>query len=517
MSGTDSAHTAAPPAGQADHADLGFHRPRPWAAPLARPAARIALAGGLTLAGWLLGAVIAGATADAADHPSDATVASTHTSPSRSSTGDNGAPAHHRSPGGPSTSDHDPGSSASSLSATAGSHHGSGGSTGSADSRAGVDPTGSHSFAADSADNTVSTSSPDPDRTGNSSSGEPSYTPPRQAGNPCQYGTSAACPGGDSAILPARATTTGTDGGSGSSHQPATAPTGAPAADSPSRSGITGDRGQGVTTGPAGSSTAADDTPSPVAIPVAPPGARAPGADPSNAGDHPNQVSPNQVSTPSQNEAASPPGAGLLGGLLGLVDGVARSVTGVVGTVGDVGSGVLPTVPGSATGDPALIPIDGVLGPVFSDGSVSGGVSATATAPVAGVVTAVAPTTSVDPAAMTAPERNSEGMRYVSAVRVLRIQDLGSSVGEPSATTSRVGAANGGGGGGGGLPSAPSAPAAPTPTANPGHDGPGGARQPFAIVADDVTTTQLKLIGVSRDHEIAGAGREAALPTTSPD
>jgi hypothetical protein len=58
---------------------------------------------------------------------------------------------------------------------------------------------------------------------------------------------------------------------------------------------------------------------------------------------------------------------------------------------------------------------------------------------------------------------------------------------------------------------------APTTTATPGHDGSGGARQAFAVSGDCATTTQLKLIGVSRDHEVDGAGREAALPTTSPD
>jgi hypothetical protein len=79
-----------------------------------------------------------------------------------------------------------------------------------------------------------------------------------------------------------------------------------------------------------------------------------------------------------------------------------------------------------------------------------------------------------------------------------------------------AGSGGGGSGGGGGLPAAPSAPAAPA-SASAGHDGNGGARHPLAVFTSSSTTTQLKLIGTSRDHTADGAGREAALPTTSPD
>ncbi|MFI5605769.1 hypothetical protein [Amycolatopsis sp. NPDC051903] len=202
------------------------------------------------------------------------------------------------------------------------------------------------------------------------------------------------------------------------------------------------------------------------------------------------------------------------------MDTTLTSVTGVVDTVGDVGGSVLPpvtTMPGTGE-DPPLIPIGDVLGPVFSGGSVSGGVSATApepaTAPVPEIA-AVAPGTSTEAVPATAPEQEIHGVRYLGAVHLIPVQQSAAAAKQDSA--SHLGAANGGGGGGGGLPSAPSAPAAPSTTANSGHDGSGGARQPFAVAADSVTTTQLKLIGVSRDHEVAGAGREAALPTTSPD
>jgi hypothetical protein len=79
-----------------------------------------------------------------------------------------------------------------------------------------------------------------------------------------------------------------------------------------------------------------------------------------------------------------------------------------------------------------------------------------------------------------------------------------------------AGSGGGSSGGGGGLPAAPSAPVAPT-SASAGHDGNGGTRHPLAVVGSSTTTTQLKLIGTSRDHTADGAGREAALPTTSPD
>ncbi|QRP45567.1 hypothetical protein [Amycolatopsis sp. FDAARGOS 1241] len=203
------------------------------------------------------------------------------------------------------------------------------------------------------------------------------------------------------------------------------------------------------------------------------------------------------------------------------MDNTLTSVTGVVDTVGDVGGEVLPpvaTMPGTGE-DPPLIPIGDVLGPVFSGGSVSGGVSATvpeqAVAPVPEL--AGAPVTATEAVPATMPKQEISGVRYLSAVHMIPVQRHAAAAKHDNA--SHVGATNGGdgAGGGGGLPSAPSAPAAPSTTVNPGHDGPGGARQPFAVAADSVTTTQLKLIGVSRDHEVAGAGREAALPTTSPD
>src|SRR5689334_8465747 len=82
-----AACTDAPPsiAGPDPVSSTGMRRPRPWAAPLARPAARIALAGGLTVAGWLLGALVAGAGAEAAEQPhvGDASGSTVVTAPDR--------------------------------------------------------------------------------------------------------------------------------------------------------------------------------------------------------------------------------------------------------------------------------------------------------------------------------------------------------------------------------------------------------------------------------------------------
>jgi hypothetical protein len=80
-------------------------------------------------------------------------------------------------------------------------------------------------------------------------------------------------------------------------------------------------------------------------------------------------------------------------------------------------------------------------------------------------------------------------------------------------------AAGGGGGGstGGQPPTPPSAPGAPASSVQHAQDQSGANRQPLAALATEHTTTQLRLIGTSRDHAVAGAGRQAALPTTSPD
>ncbi|WP_328606000.1 hypothetical protein OG943_39435 [Amycolatopsis sp. NBC_00345] len=195
----------------------------------------------------------------------------------------------------------------------------------------------------------------------------------------------------------------------------------------------------------------------------------------------------------------------------------------MVGTVGTVGQTVLPpSTPGDGDYPPPLVPIGGVLGPVLSGGSVSGGVTATVPTLIGATVApagATVPATAPAPAGAltTTTVTTASGTR--SSLTELPARD-GSALAhqhQQQDSNTHAGTGGGGSGGGGGLPATPSAPMAPTTTATPGHDSSGGARQTFAVSGDSATTTQLKLIGVSRDHEVDGAGREAALPTTSPD
>ncbi|WP_344862059.1 hypothetical protein [Amycolatopsis ultiminotia] len=208
---------------------------------------------------------------------------------------------------------------------------------------------------------------------------------------------------------------------------------------------------------------------------------------------------------------------GLLGGLLGVAGGA------LGGTVDDLFRDTLTTVHEvTGTGDVGvadpLLPIEDVVGPVFTGGSASGGVTVTAPLPVPQAAPARTPApapvkTPADPAVT--PDAGSP-VKVLLQVRPRGDAGHGGTAGHGSENEStRV--AGGGSGGGGGLPAAPSAPSAPVSFAGPGHDGPGGVRLPFAIATDGDTVTQLKLIGVSRDHEVDGAGRDAALPTTSPD
>jgi hypothetical protein len=217
---------------------------------------------------------------------------------------------------------------------------------------------------------------------------------------------------------------------------------------------------------------------------------------------------------------------GLVGGVLNVVGGTLNTVTttvsGTLSTVGAVTDTLSHTVLAPLTQPPAdhpdapvLLPLDDVLGPILNGGSNSGGVTVTVPGLVGGTVTQ--PTTPAGaetaPAAPTATAPQTS--RVAGAHLVERQNTLPAKQESPS--DAGVHARNGGGDSTPGLPGGTSAPSAPAPTAAPGHDGPGGVRHQFAVHTDDNTTTQLKLIGASRDHDVDGAGREAALPTTSPD
>jgi hypothetical protein len=219
---------------------------------------------------------------------------------------------------------------------------------------------------------------------------------------------------------------------------------------------------------------------------------------------------------------------GLVGGVLNVVGGTLNTVTttvdGTLNTVSTLTNTLSHTVlapltqPSADNPDaPVLLPLDDILDPILGGSSNSGGVTATVTGIVGDVLTPVTTTTAVAETAPAAAEATttSTASRF-AVVHLVEVQNtLPAQQEQPR--DSGVHARNGGGDSTPGLPGGTSAPSAPAPTAAPGHDGPGGVRHPFAVHTDDATTTQLKLIGTSLDHEVDGAGREAALPTTSPD
>ncbi|WP_370970231.1 hypothetical protein [Amycolatopsis sp. cg9] len=226
----------------------------------------------------------------------------------------------------------------------------------------------------------------------------------------------------------------------------------------------------------------------------------------------------------TETQTAQEPQAGLLGGLVGgvlnVVGGTLTTVTNTVGVVTDTLSHTvlapLTQPPADNPDAPVLLPLDDVLGPILNAGSNSGGVTVTVPVTTTVVATTEAPATTVPAApAEAVPQETGRGTAVVHFVVVKR--ELPQQAKQDQPRGSGVQARDGGGDSTPGLPGGTTAPSAPAPTAAPGHDGPGGARHAFAVHTDDVTTTQLKLIGASLDHDVDGAGREAALPTTSPD
>ncbi|MEV7039335.1 hypothetical protein [Amycolatopsis sp. NPDC051061] len=218
---------------------------------------------------------------------------------------------------------------------------------------------------------------------------------------------------------------------------------------------------------------------------------------------------------------------GLVGGVLNVVGGTLNTVTttvsGTLSTVGAVTDTLSHTILAPLTQPPAdnpdapvLLPLDDLLGPILNGGSNSGGVTVTVPGVVGDTVTQVTTPAVAETAAVTTEAATTSRTSRVAVVHLIERQNTLSAQQEQP-RDSGVHARNGGGDSTPGLPGGTSTPSAPAPTAAPGHDGPGGARHPFAVHTDDVTTTQLKLIGASRDHDVDGAGREAALPTTSPD
>ncbi len=457
-------------------------RPRAWAAPIARPAARIAVAGGLTLAGWLLGAALSQANAAADEHIDRPAASAPDTEPE------------HRYAGTATSGTLTwamPGTQRASL----------------------------HRFH-------ISADDYRPDV---------SFRPAAVSGNGPGHHTSIAVTRPSTKITkPAKAKSPGaakhhalaSDPASDATTQPVSSPSSEPGQSSPSA-----EPQQGLPSSPSSTNPEPQQ-----GLPSSKPSSANPEPQPGLLGSTSNEPSQNSLSSQpepgllSSISSEPEPQQGLLGGLLG-------------GTSHDSGPGLLGgLLGGTETGHPGLL--DGILGTVNDTVDTALHTTVTSvdtvidTAPVRVVEPPVAPvepapvasgSISVSvPAGKLAKEPEAPVVVQVSKqapvvhsapARVLAAQPAAKQETQPAPPVKERSQAGGGssGGGGEGLPSAPAAPAAPASTVSPGHDGHGGLRQLFALAGDGDTVTQLKLIGVSRDHEVDGAGRDAALPTTSPD
>ncbi|MFD2467052.1 hypothetical protein [Amycolatopsis silviterrae] len=381
-------------------------RPRAWAAPIARPAARIAVAGGLTLAGWLLGAALSQANA-ATDDQIDRPTASTH------------------------------------------------------------DPEPEHRYAGTATSGTLTWAMP------GSATG---------AKHPHRFQFSARDFRPEVSFRPS--TLSGSDTPDQHASEPAAKPAKTPEHAKPAK-------------------------------PKSKPKHHAPASDPETA----SQPGPISSSEPQHGlldgllgGSDRDPGQGLLGGLLGSPENDQPGLLdGILGTVDDTVDTTLHTTVTSVDTVIDTAPVRVVVPPsaeVEPAPAASGPVSVAA--PSAKLVK--------EPAAPVVVKVSKQApVVHPVSERVLTGQPAHETQPAPPVKQRSQAGGGGSGGGGEGLPSAPAAPAAPASTVSPGHDGSGGLRQLFALAGDGVTATQLKLIGVSRDHEVDGAGRDAALPTTSPD
>ncbi|MER6760496.1 hypothetical protein ABT266_10105 [Amycolatopsis sp. NPDC000746] len=501
-------------------------RPRAWAAPIARPAARIAVAGGLTLAGWLLGAALSQANAASTDHSdyADRPIASTHdTDPE------------HRYAG----------------TATSGTLTWAmpGAATGAKRASLHRFQVSADDYRPDVSFRPVTSVGSDPQNSGRHvSRPEPAakVTKPAKLAKPkSQVKPKHHAPASNPA--PEAATRPGLLSGASSEPQPSTS--GEP--EQGTLSGTSGEPEQGTLSGTSNASqpstvSGASNASQPSTVSGAS-NAPQPGILSSTG----NAPQPSILTSTSTSTASRPgllssitsalqsqpggtaghePQQGLLGGLLG-------------GSDRESGPGLLSGLLGSPEhGQPGLL--DGILGTV--DDTVDTTLHTTVTsvdtvidtAPIrvveqpvrpvepapsaSGSVTASVPVTKLakEPEAPVVVKASKQpvAVAHPAPARAVAAPPAAKQETQPAPPVKERSRAGGGRSGGGeGLPSAPAAPAAPASTASPGHDGSGGLRQLFALAGDGDTVTQLKLIGVSRDHEVDGAGRDAALPTTSPD
>lgn len=468
--------------------------PRPWAAPIPRPAARILLAGGLTLAGWLLSAALSHGTASAGELTP---------CPARP---DTAAVTHAAQPGKIHFKNHH--ATCDRESASTGTDQPGNGST-TSESDSAKDQTDADESAAKPStaqQDTAPASSTQAAAKESATNSAADQTAIEQsagatAGSATEQ-TTTAVTGGQPATDPSA--TDGAATAPGATEQSTTAPTTA----APTATGST--TTEPATTAPASEPTAKQTTGRTLSKTTSTSGGLLNGllGGPQTGG-----------STPASS------GGGLVGGLLGgivnvvgqTLDTVTTTLAGTVNTLGQTVLAPLTQPCGGGSGAPVLLPIGDVLGPVFGGGSNSGGV--TVTVPVTAVAPAAAAAVTAVPVAA---EPVVTAVSPQVAERVVTVHPVTPAKSAPATAEqprdSGVHAREGGGGDSGpGLPAGGSSPAALASGVSCGHGGPGGARHPFAVPTDDVTLTQLRLIGTSRGHDADGAGREAALPTTSPD
>lgn len=456
-------------------------RPRAWAAPIARPAARIAVAGGLTLAGWLLGAALSQANA-AADEHVDRPAASAYDT----------EPEHHYA--GTATS----GTLTWAMPGAA----------------TGAKRASLHRFQISADDYrpdvsfrpaTVSGSVPD------HHAGIAVTRPTTKITKPAK----AKSPGAAKHHAPA------SDPAPDATAQPGSSPSSEPGQSSPST-----EPQQGLPSSP--SSTNPEPQQGLLGSISNEPSQNSPST--GLLGSISSQPQQGLLSSISSEPEQAEPQRGLLGGLLGgsgrdsgpgLLGGLLSSpetgnpglLDGILGTVNDTVDTTLHTTVTSVDTVIDTAPVRVVeppVGPVEPGPSASGSIS----------VSVPAAKLAKEPEAPVVVQVSKQApVVHAAPARVLAAQPAAEQETQPAPPVKERSQAGGGSGGGGGegLPSAPAAPAAPASTVSPGHDGHGGLRQLFALSGDGDTVTQLKLIGVSRDHEVDGAGRDAALPTTSPD
>ncbi|PWV82510.1 hypothetical protein SAMN05421630_103289 [Prauserella marina] len=205
-------------------------------------------------------------------------------------------------------------------------------------------------------------------------------------------------------------------------------------------------------------------------------------------------------------------------GLTGTVDSVTNTVQHVTSTLPGIAPGV--TVP-----IPTPIPdLDALLPDLFGHEPLPDGIAETGPRPADRTGTDGTGSTDVTGGtktpATTAP--SSGRAQILPLITTVPFESYGNTPLAPPEPPAKGEAtvAGGGGSGDGGTAPKPAAPAGLTSTSSgfvAAHDGAASGKSVHGVLSWAPTLTQLRFIAASRDHDTAGAGREAALPATSPD